>query len=79
VKFTTLEIPDVILCQSYFFGDDLGYFSETLRQDKLDAFLVLSNEAILSYKVDNIYSPDSDREILFNKKELNIDWSLILI
>jgi dTDP-4-dehydrorhamnose 3,5-epimerase len=39
MKFTRLEIPDVILCEPQVFGDDRGYFSETFKQDKLDAFL----------------------------------------
>jgi len=38
-------------------------------------FLVLSDEAIFSYKVDNIYAPESDRGIMYNDKELNINWS----
>lgn len=39
MKFTRLEIPDVILCEPQVFGDDRGYFSEIFRQDKLNAFL----------------------------------------
>ena len=39
MKFTRLKIPDVILCESQVFGDERGYFSETFRLDKLDAFL----------------------------------------
>lgn len=39
MKFTRLKIPDVILCEPQLFGDDRGYFAETFRQDKLDAFL----------------------------------------
>lgn len=159
MKFTRLEIPDVILCEPQVFGDTRGYFSETFRQDKIDAFLgfninfcqdneskssmgvlrglhyqlapyaqtklvrvitgsvldvavdirkgsptfgqhvavelsaenkkqllvprgfahgfvVLSEEAIFSYKVDNYYHPESDRGIAFNDKSLGIDWKL---
>jgi len=159
MKFTRLEIPDIILCEPQVFGDDRGYFAETFRQDKLDAFLgfninfcqdneskssfgvlrglhyqlapqaqtklvrviqgsvldvavdiressptfgqhvaveltaenkkqllvppgfahgfvVLSEEAIFSYKVDNYYHPESDRGISFNDKSLGIDWKL---
>jgi len=159
MKFTRLDIPDVILCEPQVFGDDRGYFAETFRQDKLDAFLgfninfcqdneskssfgvlrglhyqlaphaqtklvrviqgsvldvavdiregsptfgqhlvveltaenkkqllvprgfahgfvVLSEEAIFSYKVDNYYHPESDRGIAFNDKSLGIDWKL---
>lgn len=37
-------------------------------------FLVLSETAIFSYKVDNKYSPEHDSGILWNDKDLNIDW-----
>ena len=39
MKFTRLNISDVILCEPQVFGDERGYFAETFRQDKLDAFL----------------------------------------
>lgn len=159
MKFTRLEIPDVILIEPHVFGDDRGYFSETFRQDKLDAFLefkinfcqdnesksslgvlrglhyqlaphaqtklvrviqgsvldvavdiregsptfgqhlaielssenkkqllvprgfahgfvVLSDEAVFAYKVDNYYSPECDRGIAFDDKSLGIDWKI---
>lgn len=39
-------------------------------------FVVLSDEAVFSYKVDNYYSPDYDRGIAFDDKQLAIDWQL---
>jgi len=39
-------------------------------------FVVLSDEAIFSYKVDNYYNPESDRGIAFDDKDINIDWQL---
>lgn len=39
-------------------------------------FVVLSNEAIFSYKVDNLYYPENDSGILWSDKDLNIDWVL---
>lgn len=39
-------------------------------------FVVLSKEAIFAYKVDNYYSPESDRGIAFNDADLGIDWQL---
>ena len=39
MQFKRLAIPDVILCEPEFFGDERGYFSETFRQDKLENFL----------------------------------------
>ena len=37
-------------------------------------FVVLSKEAIFSYKVDNIYAPEYDSGIYFDDKNLAIDW-----
>jgi dTDP-4-dehydrorhamnose 3,5-epimerase len=39
-------------------------------------FVVLSDTAIFSYKVDNYYAPESDRGLAFDDRELNIDWLL---
>ena len=39
-------------------------------------FVVLSEEAIFSYKVDNYYHLESDRGIAYDDKELNIDWKI---
>lgn len=39
-------------------------------------FVVLSEKAIFAYKVDNYYSPLSDRGLAFDDPELNIDWKL---
>ena len=39
-------------------------------------FLVLSEEAIFSYKVDNYYSKEYDRGIAYNDKALGIDWKI---
>lgn len=41
-------------------------------------FVVLSESAIFSYKVDNYYSPECDRGIQFNDPQLEIDWQLDL-
>jgi len=40
------------------------------------AFVVLENDTIFAYKVDNYYSPECDRGILFSDEALNIDWIL---
>ena len=39
-------------------------------------FLVLSDEAIFTYKVDNAYAPQAEASILWNDKQLSIDWPL---
>ena len=39
-------------------------------------FVVLSEEAIFAYKVDNYYSPECDRGVAFNDPAIGIDWQL---
>jgi len=39
-------------------------------------FVVLSKSATFAYKVDNYYSPDNERGIVFDDKDLEIDWIL---
>ncbi len=39
MKFTRTTIPDVIMIDPVVHGDERGYFVETFRQDKLEAFL----------------------------------------
>jgi dTDP-4-dehydrorhamnose 3,5-epimerase len=57
MKFTKLEIPDVIVCEPSVYNDKRGYFTETFRQDKLNIFLgydinfVQENETKSSYGV----------------------------
>ncbi|MDA9069933.1 dTDP-4-dehydrorhamnose 3,5-epimerase [Arenitalea sp.] len=39
-------------------------------------FVVLSDTAIFSYKCDNFYNKASEGGIIYNDKDLNIDWKL---
>lgn len=39
-------------------------------------FVVLENDTIFAYKVDNYYSPEHDRGIAFNDGDLAIDWQV---
>ncbi|MBA1438459.1 MAG: dTDP-4-dehydrorhamnose 3,5-epimerase [Epsilonproteobacteria bacterium] len=39
-------------------------------------FVVLEDDTVFAYKVDNYYSPECDRGIAFNDPNLNIDWIL---
>jgi len=41
-------------------------------------FLVTSQTAIFAYKVDNYYAPEYDRGIIYNDKDVGIDWQLDL-
>lgn len=40
------------------------------------AFVVLSDQAIFAYKVDNYYAPNHDRGLAFNDKQVAINWVL---
>ena len=40
------------------------------------AVLATSKTAIFSYKVDNYYSPEHDRGIVYNDSDINIDWGI---
>ncbi len=159
MNFIRTDIPDVVIVEPIIHGDERGYFVETYRQDKLEAFLgytinfcqdneskstkgvlrglhyqlhpaaqtklvrviqgsvldvavdirkgsptfgkhvavelssenkrqllvprgfahgfvVLEEDTIFAYKVDNYYSPENDRGIAFDDPELHIDWQL---
>lgn len=39
-------------------------------------FVVLSEDAIFAYKVDNVYAPDHEGGIKWNDEELNINWRI---
>ena len=39
-------------------------------------FVVLEDNTVFAYKVDNYYSPECDRGIAFDDESLNIDWIL---
>lgn len=39
-------------------------------------FLVMSDEAVFTYKVDNVYSPQSEASILYNDPALGIKWPI---
>ena len=39
-------------------------------------FLVLSREAIFTYKVDNVYAPQSEGGIIYNDPRIGIEWKI---
>jgi len=39
-------------------------------------FVVLEDDTIFAYKVDNYYSPENDRGIAYNDSSIGIDWKL---
>ncbi|MDR0296187.1 MAG: dTDP-4-dehydrorhamnose 3,5-epimerase [Prevotellaceae bacterium] len=47
-----------------------------IPQGMAHGFLVLSPEAVFTYKVDNIYAPQAERSILYNDPDIGIDWKI---
>ena len=41
-------------------------------------FVVLEDDTLFAYKVDNYYSPQNDRGILFSDDALGIDWQVAM-
>lgn len=39
-------------------------------------FLVLSDEAVFTYKVDNVYAPQAEASIRWNDEDINIEWPI---
>lgn len=39
-------------------------------------FLVLSDEAVFNYKVDNVYAPQHEASIRWNDKDIHIEWPI---
>ena len=39
-------------------------------------FLVLSDEAVFTYKVDNVYAPQHEASIRWNDEDIHIEWSI---
>ena len=86
VKCTSGEILDVAVDLrkgSKTYGQHLSVKLSSINKKQLfiprgfaHGFIVLSNSAIITYKVDNKYSPIHDSGIIWNDKNLNIEWGI---
>mgnify|MGYP000542186714 CR=1 FL=1 len=83
VKGTVLDIAVDIRKNSPTFGQNVTLeLSEDNKQQLFiprgfaHGFIVLSDTAIFSYKCDNFYNKVSEGGVIYNDKDLNIDWKL---
>lgn len=83
VKGKVLDVAVDIRKSSKYFGQFVA--AELSEENKLQmfipqgfahAYIVLSDEAIFQYKVDNYYSPGHDRGIIYNDPDINIQWPI---
>ena len=83
IKGVILDVAVDIRRNSKTFGK---YFSIELSEENhfqlfiprgfAHGFAVLSQEAVLSYKSDNYYAPQSEGAIIWNDPELSINWKI---
>ena len=83
IQGSVLDIAVDIREGSPTFGQSVAIeLSETNKRQLLvprgfaHGFLVLEDETIFAYKVDNYYSPENDRGMAFDDPALNINWKL---
>ena len=62
MKFTAQLIPDLILIEPNYHGDDHGYFSETFRQDLL--------EDVLGYQINFVLSIFNRKHATFKERQI---------
>jgi len=83
IKGRVLDIAVDIRRKSPTFGQHVAVELDAKSKKQLfiprgfaHGFVVLEDDTIFAYKVDNYYSPQNDRGIAFNDKELRIAWIL---
>lgn len=83
IEGTVLDVAVDIRTKSPSFGEAVSV--ELSQENKKQMFIprgfahgyiVLSDSATFAYKVDNFYSPESERGLAFDDPDLNIDWIL---
>ena len=83
IEGSVLDVAVDIRKSSSTFGKHLSFILSSQNKHQLliphgfaHGYVVLSDSAIFSYKVDNYYSPQYERGISFDDKSLAIDWHL---
>ncbi len=82
IKGCVLDVCVDIRKQSPTFGKYFSIILDDSNRKQLyipkgfaHGFLALEDNTIFSYKCDNFYNKEAERGILFNDKDLNIDWN----
>jgi dTDP-4-dehydrorhamnose 3,5-epimerase len=83
IKGKVLDVCVDIRKQSPTFGkhvsiilDDKDHKQLYIPKGFAHGFAVLENDTIFSYKCDNFYNKEAESGIIYNDKDLNIDWNL---
>ncbi|WP_034042364.1 dTDP-4-dehydrorhamnose 3,5-epimerase [Wocania ichthyoenteri] len=82
IKGRVLDVCVDLRKKSLTFGKHFSIILDTIEHKQLfipkgfaHGFLVLEDHTIFSYKCDNYYNKASEKGIIYNDKELNIDWN----
>lgn len=83
IKGKVLDVAVDIRKNSPTFGKYVGVILSAENRKQMlipkgfaHGFVVLEDDTIFAYKVDNYYSPECDRGISYDDENLNIDWIL---
>ncbi|GAA4268748.1 dTDP-4-dehydrorhamnose 3,5-epimerase [Hyunsoonleella aestuarii] len=81
VKGKVLDVCVDLRKESRTFGESFSVILDSINHEQFyvprgfaHGFLVLEDDTIFSYKCDNFYNKESESGIIYNDKELNIDW-----
>ncbi len=84
IKGSVLDVAVDLRKDSKTFGEHVAIELNELNKKQLfvpqgfaHGYVVLSEEAIFAYKVDNYYNKDAERGVLYSDKTLQIDWKLL--
>lgn len=82
IKGKVLDVCVDLRSESTTFGKHFSILLDDIEHKQLyiprgfaHGFLVLEDNSIFSYKCDNYYNKASERGIIYNDKDLNIDWN----
>ena len=82
-KGVVLDVAVDIRRDSPYFGKHVAVTLTSANKEQLfiprgfaHGFLVLENDTIFNYKVDNVYSPENEAGIIFNDPNIGINWQL---